>query len=70
MEGGHYMDLQKLQGCRCLGGPVAGVLVAGVLVAGGSVMTFSTVMAVIWDRFPSCGNCSRALTSMCTWLLR
>ena len=42
---------------------VAGVLatggpVAGVLVAGGV------------DRFPSCGNCSRALTSMCTWLLR
>ena len=35
MEGGHYMDLQKLQGCRCLGGPVAGVLVAG-----GSVMAF------------------------------
>ena len=51
MEGGHYMDLQKLQGCRCLGGPVAGVLVAG-----GSVMAFSTVMAVSWDRFPSCGN--------------
>ena len=22
------------------------------------------------DRFPSCGNCSRGLTSMCTWLLR
>ena len=65
MEGGHYMDLQKLQGCRRLGGPVAGVLVAG-----GSVMAFSTVMAVSWDRFPSCGNCSRALTSMCTWLLR
>ena len=65
MEGGHYMDLQKLQGCLCLGGPVAGVLVAG-----GSVMAFSTVMAVSWDRFPSCGNCSRALTSMCTWLLR
>ena len=43
MEGGHYMDLQKLQGCRCLGGPVAGVLVAG-----GSVMAFSTVMAVRW----------------------
>ena len=79
------MDLQKLQGCRCLGGPVAGVLVAGVLVAGvlvagvlvagvlvagGSVMAFSTVMAVSWDRFPSCGNCSRTLTSMCTWLLR
>ena len=60
MEGGHYMDFQKLQGCRCLGEPVAGVLVAG-----GSVMAFSTVMAVSWDRFPSCGNCSRALTSMC-----
>ena len=59
------MDLQKLQGCRCLGGPVEGVLVAG-----GSVMAFSTVMAVSWDRFLSCGNCSRALTSMCTWLLR
>ena len=43
MEGGNYMDLQKLQGCRCLGGPVAGVLVAG-----GSVMAFSTVMAVSW----------------------
>ena len=65
MEGGHYMDIQKLQGCQCLGGPVAGVLVAG-----GSVMAFSTVMAVSCDRFPSCGNCSRALTSMCTWLLR
>ena len=65
MEGGHYMDIQKLQGCRCQGRPVAGVLVAG-----GSVMAFSTVMAVSWDRFPSCGNCSRALTSMCTWLLR
>ena len=65
MEGGHYMDLQKLQGCRCLRGPVAGVLVAG-----GSVMAFSTVTAVNWDRFPSCGNCSRALTSMCIWLLR
>ena len=65
VEGGHYMDLQKLQGCRCLGGPVAGVLVAG-----GSVMAFSTVIAVSWDRFPSCGNCSRALTSMRTWLLR
>ena len=65
MEGGHYMDLQKSQGCRCLGGPVAGVLVAG-----GSVMALSTVMAVSWDRFPSCGNCSRTLTSMCTWLLR
>ena len=51
MEGGHYMDLQKLQGCRCLGGPVAGVLVAG-----GSVMALSTVMAVSWDRFPSWGN--------------
>ena len=38
VEGGHYMDLQKFQGCRCLGGPVAGVLVAG-----GSVMAFSTV---------------------------
>ena len=46
------------------GGPVAGVLVAG-----SSVMALSTVMAVSWDRFPSCGSCSRALTSMCTWLL-
>ena len=44
--------------------------VVGVLVAGGSVMAFSRVMTVSWDRFPSCGNCSRALTSMCTWLLR
>ena len=64
MEGGHYMDLQKLQ-VSATGGPVAGVLVAG-----GSVLAFSTVMEVSWDRFPSCGNCSRALTSMCTWLLR
>ena len=47
-----------------------GGLVAGVLVAGGSVMALSTVMAVSWDGFPSCCNCSRALTSMCTWLLR
>ena len=47
------------------GGPVARVLVAG-----GSAMAFSTVMAVSWDRFPSCGNCSRALRSMCTWLVR
>ena len=44
--------------------------VAGVLVAGGSVLALSTVMEVSWHRFPSCGNCSRALTSMCTWLLR
>ena len=62
MEGGHYMDLQKLQECQRQ--------VAGVLVARGSVMALSTVMAVSWDGFPSCGNCSRALTSMCTWLLR
>ena len=66
------MDLQKLQGVSATGGPLAGVLVAGgsVLVAGGSVLALSTVMEVSWDRFPSCGNCSRALTSMCTWLLR
>ena len=49
----------EVAGCRCLGGPVAGVLVAG-----GSVMAFSTVTAVSWDRFPSCGNCSRALTDL------
>ena len=49
---------------------VAGVSATGGPVAGGSVMALSTVMAVSWDRFPSCGNCSRALTSMCTWLLR
>ena len=60
----------EVAGVSATGGPVAGVLVAGVLVAGGSVLAFSTVMAVSWDRFPSCGNCSRALTSMCTWLLR
>ena len=50
----------EVAGVSATGGPVAGVLVAG-----GSVMAFSTVMAVSWDRFPSCGNCSRALTSMC-----
>ena len=55
----------EVAGVSATGGPVAGVLVAG-----GSVMALSTVMAVSWDRFPSCGNCSRALTSMCTWLLR
>ena len=49
---------------------VTGRPVAGVLVAGGSVLALSTVMEVSWDRFPACGNCSRALTSMCTWLLR
>ena len=48
----------EVAGVSATGGPVAGVLVAG-----GSVITVS------WDRFPSCGNCSRALTSMCTWLL-
>ena len=51
-------------------GVSAGVSATGGPVAGGSVMALSTVMAVSWDRFPSCGNCSRALTSMCTWLLR
>ena len=55
----------EVAGVSATGGPVAGVLVAG-----GSVMALSTVMAVRWDGFPSCGNCSRALTSMCTWLLR
>ena len=55
----------EVAGVSTTGGPVAGVLVAG-----GSVMALSTVMAVSWDRFPSCGNCSRALTSMCTWSLR
>ena len=52
----------EVAGVSATGGPVAGVLVAV-----GSVMAFSIVMAVSWDRFPSCGNCSRALTSMCTW---
>ena len=55
----------EIAGVSATGGPVTGVLVAG-----GSVMALSTVLAVSWDRFPSCGNCSRALTSMCTWLLR
>ena len=55
----------EVAGVSATGGPVAGVLVAG-----GSVLAFSTVMAVSWDRFPSCGTCSMALTSMCTWLLR
>ena len=55
----------EVSGVWATGGPVAGVLVAG-----GSVMALSTVMAVSWDRFPSCGNCSRALTSMCPWLHR
>ena len=41
----------EVAGVSATGGPVAGVLVAG-----GSVMAFSTVMAVSWDRFPSCGN--------------
>ena len=62
LYGDPYMDLQKLQGCplqedelqECWWQEVA----------------LSTVMEVSWDRFPSCGNCSRALTSMCTWLLR
>ena len=53
----------EVAGVSATGGPVAGVLVAG-----GSVLAFSTVMAVSWDRFPSCGNCSMALTSMCTWV--
>ena len=55
----------EVVGVSATGGPVAGVLVAG-----GSVLALSKVMEVSWDRFPSCGNCSRALTSMCTWLLR
>ena len=59
-----YMDLQTLQGC-----PLQEDELQGVLVAGGSVLALSTVMEVSWDRFPSCGNCCRALTSMCTWLL-
>ena len=50
----------EVAGVSATGGPVAGVLVAG-----GSVLALSTVMEVSWDRFPSCGNCSRALTSMC-----
>ena len=41
----------ELAGVSATGRPVAGVLVAG-----GSVTAFSTVMAVSWDRFPSCGN--------------
>ena len=53
----------EVAGVSATGGPVAGVLVAG-----GSVLALSTVME--GDRFPSCGNCSRALTSMRTWLLR
>ena len=65
MEGRHYMDLQKLQGCPLQEDPLQEVLVAGR-----SVLALSTVMEVSWDRFPSCSNCSRALTSMCTWLLR
>ena len=36
----------EVSGVSATGGPVAGVLVAG-----GSVMAFSTVMAVSWDRF-------------------
>ena len=59
----------EVAGASATGGPVAGVLVAG-----GSVMALSTVMPTVMaasrDRFPSCGNCSRALTSMCTCLLR
>ena len=47
----------EVAGASATGGPVAGVLVAG-----------GSVMAVSRDRFPSCGNCSRALTSMCTSL--
>ena len=47
----------EVAGVSATGGPVAGVLVAG-----GSVLALSTVMEVSWDRFPSCGNCSRALT--------
>ena len=35
LYGGHYMDFQKLQGCRYLGGPVSGVLVAGGSISGG-----------------------------------
>ena len=54
----------EVAGVSAAGGPVAGVLVAG-----GSVLAFSTVMAVSWDRFPSCGHCSRALTSMCTGMV-
>ena len=50
----------EFAGVSATGGPVAGVLVAG-----GSVQALSTVMEVSWDRFPSCGNSSRALTSMC-----
>ena len=46
----------EVAGVSATGGPVAGVLVAG-----GSVLALSTVMEVSWDRFPSCGNCSRAL---------
>ena len=55
----------EVAGVSATGGPVAGVLVAG-----GSVLALSTVMEVSWDRFPPCGNFSRALISMCTWLLR
>ena len=50
----------EVAGVSATGGPVAGVLVAG-----GSVLALSTVMEVSWDRFPSCGSCSRALTSCC-----
>ena len=51
----------EVAGVSATGGPVAGVLVAG-----GSVLAFSTVMAVSWDRFPSCGNCSMAYVYMVT----
>ena len=54
----------EVAGVSATGGPVAGVLVAG-----GSVLALSTVMAVSWDRFPSCGTSCRALTSMCRRLL-
>ena len=49
----------EVAGVSATGGPVAEVLVAG-----GSVMAFSTVMAVSWDRV--LGH----LTSMCKWLLQ
>ena len=52
------MDLQERRtSCRSVGGRRFS---DGVLNSDGSEV----------DRFPSCGNCCRGLTSMCTWLLR
>ena len=60
MEGGHYMDLQKLQGCPLQEDQLQEYWWQKVqcwrLNSDGSELGY--------------GNCSRALTSMCTWLLR